>query len=281
MKSRKKINYLKNLANNFKIISRLRKEFDLYVGDNIIDIHLKKEYNDSDDYKYIIICGEDMIVALSDVKKSLFDKRINLYIGNTVVNGIKGIYKLKNITILTDDVPVFLEDFNYINYEDVCINTDGKLKIGAVDIKNDLIVKAKEIEVNSDSDVNSKNQYYTATTMNVKYGFLDATSEIKMQCKNLIFHRSGVFAKKLSINSEDVLFSNLKSFNLDNFEINSDIIDSDDSIIIAKNYSISSDNQDKINIKTDSELGDNQNKNNQILSKYQQVRKVKLKKRNT
>lgn len=239
MNSKRKIHYLKRITNNFKVISSLKKEFDLDLTENDLNIYLKKEYNDSDDYKYIKAYGKDIIVVLSDIEKSVFDKNINLYIGNTVVNSINGIHKLKSITVLTGDVPIFLEDYNYVDYENVYIYTNGKLTIGAVDIDNDLIVKAKEIEINRDSDVNSNNQCYTATTMNVKYGYLDATGDIEMYVKILTFHRSGVFAKNLSINSENVLFSKLKSFDLDNFEINSDTIDNDGSMIITDNSSIS------------------------------------------
>lgn len=239
MNSKRKIHYLKIIANNFKVISSLRKEFDVDITESALNIYLKKEYNNSDDYKYIKVYGEDIIVVLSDVERSVFDKNINLYIGNTVVNSINGIHKVKSMTVLTGDVPIFLESYNVIYYENVYIDTTGKLTIGAVDIDNNLIVKAKEIEINSDSYVNSKNQCYIATTMNVKYGYLDATGDIEMHVKNLTFHRSGVFAKNLSINSENVLFSRLQSFDLDNFEINSDTIDNDGSMIITDNNSIS------------------------------------------
>ena len=157
---------------------------------------------------------------------------------------------MKKLKILCSNGTVILEDYNVIQYDNIYVKTNGKVKLGAINVQNDLSVIADEIDSEINLFVDSNNQNYKANKISIKHGFLDAENIIKINAKDLKFYHSGISSKNLIINSDNLTLFHIRNFELDNLIISSNKVEGNDSTIMAKSANIISNDCKDINIVT-------------------------------
>ena len=248
------MNCLKRIREYLKSFLKLKNEFDVSIDNNNINLYLKSEYNDLSNLKHIKFDGDNLIIDLTDLNYKI----INLYVGNTLINN----KNVKDLKILCGKESLFLEDYSAIKCDNLYVKTGGKVIIGAIDVKNDLNIIADEIYSQVGLFVDSNNQNYKAKKISIKHGFLEAENEIKINAKELKFFHSGVYSKKLIINSDSLELFHIRNFDVDSLIINSNKVEGHNSTIVSKSTNIISNECNDLNI---------------ISNKYNSKNKVKVK----